>query len=119
KGDGQLRFKIAMKSLCCFLLLTLLGLANSSALAEDAKPTPKPNREELEAQFKKLDADRTAAKEKTKERADAAQKTMQTASDIAWLAFDAGKFDEAATWFATSAKLKEDSYVNARAYWEE
>ena len=97
-----------MKGLGRFLLCALLtiGLANSSAAAEEAKPTPKPGRTELEAQFKKLDAERTAAKEKTKERAEAAQKTMQIASDIAWLAFDAGKFDEAATWFATSAKLK-------------
>ncbi len=72
----------------------------------------KPDRAQLETQFKKAETDRTAAKEKTKERADAAAKAMQIASDIAWLAFDAGKFDESATWFATSAKLKEDSYVN-------
>lgn len=44
---------------------------------------------------------------------------MQMASDIAWLAFDAGKFEEAATWFAKSAELKEDSHVNARAYFED
>ncbi|MCA1660206.1 MAG: hypothetical protein LC642_06685 [Verrucomicrobiaceae bacterium] len=81
--------------------------------------TPKPDRPQLEAQFKKADADRVAAKEKTKERAEAASKAMQIASDIAWLAFDTGKFDESATWFATSAKLKADSYVNARGYWEE
>jgi CHAT domain-containing protein len=81
--------------------------------------TPKPDRPQLEAQFKKADADRLAAKEKTKERAEAATKATQIASDIAWLAFDAGKFDESATWFATSAKLKADSYVNALGYWEE
>jgi CHAT domain-containing protein len=73
----------------------------------------------LEAQFKKGEADRTAAKAKTKERADAAKAAMQSASDIGWLAFDAGKFDEAATWFAKSAELKEDSYVHAKGYWEE
>lgn len=100
--------------------LVVIGLAFPSlALAEEAKPTPKPDRAELEAQFKKADSDRAAAKEKTKERADAAQKAMQIVSDIAWLAFDAGKFDEAATLFATSAKLKEDYYANARGYWEE
>ncbi len=44
---------------------------------------------------------------------------MQIASDIAWLAFDAGKFDEAATWFATSAKAREDNVINERGYWEE
>lgn len=114
-------FTGGMNSLCCLALCALLsvGLGHSSALAEDTRPTPKPGRTELEAQFKKLDADRTWAKEKTRERADAAQKTMQVASDMAWLAFDAGKFDEAANWFATSAKLKEESYANARAYWEE
>ena len=79
----------------------------------------KPDRAQLEAQFKKADEARAAAKEKTKERADAARNAMQSASDIAWLAFDAGKFDEAATWFAKSAELKEDSHVNARAYLED
>jgi CHAT domain-containing protein len=113
--------KSAMKPLWRFSLfvLLLLALGASPMPAEEAKPTPKPDRAELEAQFKKLDAERAAAREKTKERADAAQKTMQVASDIAWLAFDAGNFDEAATWFATSAKLKEESHLNARDYWEE
>ncbi|HEX8489586.1 MAG TPA: hypothetical protein VF626_01090, partial [Chthoniobacterales bacterium] len=106
------------------LALTLLGFVVSfHARAEEAPATPaataKPDRAQLETQFKQAEADRAAAKEKTKERADAAAKAMQIASDIAWLAFDAGKFDEAATWFATSAKLKAESYVNARGYWEE
>jgi hypothetical protein len=54
----------------------------------------------------------------TKERAEAAKSAMQSASDIGWLAFDESKFDEAATWFATSATFKEESYNNARGYWE-
>jgi hypothetical protein len=92
----------------------------SPVLSEEAKPTPaKPDRAQLETQFKKVDADRAAAKANTKERADAAKNAMQIASDIAWLAFDAAKFDEAATWFSTSATLKEDSHVNERGYWEE
>jgi CHAT domain-containing protein len=92
----------------------------SSVLSEEAKASPaKPDRAQLETQFKKIDADRAAAKGNTKERAEAAKSAMQVASDIAWLAFDAGKFEEAATWFATSAKLKEDNHVNARGYWEE
>ncbi len=102
----------------------LIALGIPSALwSQDAKPSPaasaKPDRAQLEAQFKKADEIRAAAKEKTKERADAARSAMQIASDIAWLAFDAGKFDEAATWFAKSAELKEDSHVNARAYLED
>ena len=99
-------------------LLVLASVAFSSELrAEEAMP--KPDRASLETQFKKVDGERAAAKGNTKERAEAAKKAMQVASDIAWLAFDAGKFDEAATWFATSAKAKEDSILNERGYWEE
>jgi CHAT domain-containing protein len=104
--------------------LVLIALLSASlaipSSAQEAKQSPaKLDRTELEAQFKKIDADRAAAKENTKERATAAKNAMQIASDIAWVTFDAGKFDEAATWFATSAKLKEDAHVNARGYWEE
>ena len=91
--------------------------------AEETKPSPattsRPDRPQLEAQFKKADTDRAAAKEKTKERAEAARNAMQVASDLAWLAFDAGKFEEAANWFAKSAELKDESYAAGRAYWEE
>jgi CHAT domain-containing protein len=107
-----------------FVALSLLALGAPQHLrADEAKPSPtataKPDRAQLETQFKKADADRAAAREKTKERADTARTAMQIASDLAWLAFDAGKFDEAATWFAKSADLKKDSHVNARAYWED
>ncbi|MEY2510934.1 MAG: hypothetical protein QOE26_1697 [Verrucomicrobiota bacterium] len=103
------------------VLIALLSVSLAiPSSAQEAKQSPaKLDRTELEAQFKKIDADRAAAKENTKERATAAKNAMQIASDIAWVAFDAGKFDEAATWFATSAKLKEDDHVNARGYWEE
>jgi CHAT domain-containing protein len=105
--------------LTAFALVVLF--VSSGAWGEEAKPTvaPKLSRTELEAQFKKVDAERAAAKENTKERAEAAKSAMQIASDIAWLAFDAGKFDEAATWFATSAKAREDNQINERGYWEE
>lgn len=104
--------------------LSLIALGAPPRLqGEEAKPSPtvaaKPDRTQLEVQFKKTDADRAAAGEKTKERADAARNAMQIASDIAWLAFDAGKFDEAANWFSKAAELKQDSYVNARAHWED
>jgi CHAT domain-containing protein len=95
----------------------LAGLVLPSAMLSEDKP--KPDRAALETEFKKAETEQTATKANTKERADAAKKAMQLASDIAWLAFDAGKFDEAATWFATSAKLKEESHLNARGYWEE
>lgn len=97
---------------------TPLGLRGEETKASPAT-SAKPDRAQLEAQFKKTDADRASAKEKTKERADAAKNAMQLASDIAWLAFDNGKFDEAANWFAKSAELKDDSYIHARGYWEE
>ena len=115
KGLAPASIFVAAALLCFFF--TLHARAQDPAATPVA--TPKPDRPQLEAQFKKADADRLAAKEKTKERAEAATKAMQIASDIAWLAFDAGKFDESATWFATSAKLKADSYSNGRGYWEE
>jgi CHAT domain-containing protein len=107
-----------------FVAWTLLSVGTPAGLrGEETKASPapsaKPDRAQLEAQFKKADADRASAKEKTKERADAAKNAMQLASDIAWLAFDSGKFDEAASWFAKSAELKDDSYIHARGYWEE
>jgi CHAT domain-containing protein len=119
-SSSTMRF-LLRSALLAFTLLALATpqLFRGQQAASSAAPTAKPDRAQLEAQFKKADADRAAAKEKTKERADAAKSAMQTASDIAWLAFDAGKFDEAATWFAKSATLKEDSHVNERSYWEE
>ena len=44
--------------------------------------------------------------EKTKERADAAKKAMKMASEMAWQAFDAGKYEEAATWFAQERRTQ-------------
>src|SRR5437764_12432542 len=85
-----------------FTTLALAIVSIPSTMRSEERP--KPDRATLEAQFKKVDADRAATKENTKERAAAATNAMQIASDIGWLAFDAAKFDEAATWFATSAK---------------
>jgi CHAT domain-containing protein len=95
----------------------LISSAIPSAIRSEEKPET--DRATLEAQFKKADAERAAAKENTNERAEAAKNAMQQASDIAWLCFDGGQFDEAANWFATSAKLKEESYHNALGYWEQ
>lgn len=103
------------KLIFCAGLLVLATLPSATRSQEN----PKPDRAALEAEFKKTEAACSGLKEKTKERAEAAKKAMQLASDIGWLAFDASKFDEAATWFATSAKFKEESYLNARGYWED
>lgn len=102
-----------------FIIAAVILVSSALPCALRSQEKPKPDRPTLETQFQKADAERAAAKENTKERADAATKAMQLASDIAWLAFDTAKFDEAANWFATSAKLKEDSYHNARGYWEQ
>src|SRR5256885_14928166 len=105
-----------MKGLTRFVVLAILFMGSAIPSAIRSEEKPKPDRATLEAQFKKADADRAAAGENTKERADAARNAMQQASDIAWLVFDASKFDGAADWFATSAKLKEESCHNARGY---
>src|SRR6476620_357587 len=111
-------FRVAMEmaNRFAFLVLVLSLIVLPSASWSQEKP--KSDRATLEANFQKADADRKNEKENTKERADAAKNAMQVASDIAWSEFDAGKFDEAATWFATSAKLNEESHLNARGYWE-
>ena len=114
--SGRLSVAIVAVAAC---LLAAAGQLRSEEQSPSAAPNSKPDRVQLEAQFKKADAARVAAKDKTKERADAARNAMQVASDIAWIAFDSGKFEEAATWFAKSADLKDESYAAGRAYWEE
>ncbi len=108
--------------ICVGVALIVLAVPSGGS-GEEAQPSPaataKPDRAQLEAQLRKAEATRADAKEKTKERAEAARSAMQIASDIAWLALDAGKFDEAANWFAKSAELKDESYAAGRAYWED
>ncbi|MEP6822149.1 MAG: CHAT domain-containing protein [Chthoniobacterales bacterium] len=74
---------------------------------------------ELKADFAAANSAREALPARTRERSDAAQKQMQLASDTAWLAFDAGKYEEAADWFARSAQLKKEGLENRRGYWED
>src|ERR1700741_5284008 len=80
--DDQMKLRRSI-----FTVLVLAIGSISSPMRSEEKP--KRDRATLEAQFKKADADRAATKENTKERADAATKAMQAASDIGWLAFDA------------------------------
>ena len=91
----------------------------SELRSEQPPVAEKPAQIQLQTQFEQADVARAGVAEKTKERADAAKKEMQLASEIGWGAFDAGKYEEAATWFAKSAELKVESHVNGRAYWEE
>jgi CHAT domain-containing protein len=112
-------FNVAMNTALRSVLLAFGLSLMAVPRASRGQEKPKPDRATLDASFQKAEDERKNAKENTKERAEAAKNAMQIASDIAWSAFDAGKFDEAATWFATSAKLKEESYLNARRYWEE
>ena len=108
---SSLSIFVATSALAALLLCQLPG--------EPAPVAEKPTQSQLQTQFDQAEAVLGATAEKTKERADAAKKAMKIASDIAWLAFDAGKYEEAANWFAKSAELKAESHVNARAYWEE
>ena len=104
------------------IIVATIALAAILLCQLPGQPAPvaeKPTQSQLQTQFDQAEAVLGAAAEKTKERADAAKKAMKIASDIAWLAFDAGKYEEAANWFAKSAELKAESHVNARAYWEE
>ena len=70
-----------------FVLVAGILISSTIVPAIRSEEKPKPDRATLEAQFKKADADRAAAKENTKERAEAAKNAMQQASDIAWFAF--------------------------------
>ena len=93
-----------------------------SALQGEGAPTsakPVPTEAQLHDAFAQAEATITAAPEKTREREAACRKAMLAASDIAWRAFDAAKYEDAAGWFARSAQFKKESSDNARAYWEE
>jgi CHAT domain-containing protein len=100
--------------------LAALLFGSLSAVRSEKPPVPeKPTQAQLQIEFDRADETRISSPEKTKERAEAAKRAMKIASDMAWLAFDAGKYEEASNWFARSAELKADSHLNARAYWEE
>lgn len=107
-------------ALLAFAILALAApqVLHGQQTAPSAAPSAKPDRAQLEAQFAQADAERAATAPKTKERAEAARKAMQIATDIAWIVFDSGKYEEAAAWFARSGELKNDSLENARGYWE-
>ena len=65
------------------IAIALLWLMFSVAVrAQAPAASAKPDRAQLEAQFKVAETERTGAKEKTKERAEAAAKAMQIASNI-------------------------------------
>ena len=104
------------------LAAAAIGFSTPLPAADEQEPaaeaTPKPDRPQLEAKFKEVDAKRTATAPNTTERSDAATAAMHIASDVAWMAFEAGQYEEAANWFARSGELKNDALENARAYWE-
>lgn len=115
----KLVLRLTLIALALVVFGTPLRARSEPAAAASPAASAKPDRAQLEAQLRKVEGERVAAKEKSKERAEAARSAMQIASDIAWLAFDAGKFEEAANWFAKSAELKDESYSAGRAYWED
>jgi CHAT domain-containing protein len=72
----------------------------------------------LKAAFSDAEKTLKAAATETQERANAAMNASALAAGVAWKAFDAGRFDEAATWFARRADLKKESYANRIAFYE-
>jgi len=60
--------------------------------------------------FQKLETVRVATRPNTQERAVAAANAAVGAAQVAWAAFDAEHFDDAATWFARRATLRQESY---------
>src|SRR4051794_40203064 len=100
------RTAVAGVALAWMAAVSTLQAADPPA-AETATPAPEsapkpPTDAELQSQFAQADKVRAATAEKTKERARSAKSAMQLATDIAWRSFDAGKYEEAATWFARS-----------------
>jgi CHAT domain-containing protein len=116
----RIRIRVGSSIIGSAIALAAMLVGLPSELRGEQPPTPeKPTQVQLQTEFDQIEAVRAAAPEKTKERAEAGRKETKMASDIAWLAFDAGRYEEAASWFARSADLKADSHLNARAYWEE
>src|SRR5271165_1582770 len=88
------------------IIVATIALAAILLCQLPGQPAPvaeTPTQSQLQTQFDQAKAVLGAAAEKSRERADAAKKAMKIASDIAWLAFGAGKYEEAANWFAKSA----------------
>ncbi len=98
-----------------FIISLPLNVWAQDAPALNATTVEKPASEaELRAQFAQFDELRAQAKNGTQERAVAAEKAMSAAAAIAWSAFHADNFEEAALWFARRADLKKESYENWR-----
>ncbi len=70
-----------------------------------------PTETELRNAFDRAGTSRAATAPDTQERANAAA----LAARIAWVSFDAGRFDEAATWFSRRTALRLESYSAVRA----
>jgi CHAT domain-containing protein len=121
--DFPISLSFRRHGLSALLAAALLGCGPTALHCQEPKPAPaappaKPTAAELQAAFDKAEAARAATAANTKERSDAAKMAMHHASDVAWTAFDAAQFDEAAKWFERSATLAQESHDSARAYWE-
>ena len=103
-----------------FCLITSVAHADPTPSGSPSGPASpaKMTNAQLREEFDKVEASRATIAANTKERADAAQRAMQLASDLAWVDFEAGKYGDAANWFARSAALKKEKTDNSRGYWE-
>ena len=110
---------LAVAVLCATALATAQGDEPQKPPPAATPPSAPPAAPDLQAAFTKADAARAATPANTSERATAARAAGKAASDLAWAAFDAGKSEASATWFARSAELEKESQENARAHWEQ
>ncbi len=79
------------------------------------EPVVRMSEQEARSGFQKLEAARVATLPNTQQRAVAAGNSAMGAAQVAWASFDAGHFDDAATWFARRATLRQESYAAWKA----
>lgn len=83
-----------------------------------AAPAKALSETENRVEFAKTDAARVTFDSGSRERGETAKKAADLAAAIAWAAFEAGRFEEAAQWFSQSGDLNFESYQSATAYYE-
>lgn len=105
-------------SLFAFLLLGgAIAQAQVVPLPQSKPATPPKSSSDQSAlaTFQKLDKARLAIPANTQARTKAADSAATAAAQVAWTAFDAGRFDEASTWFSRAATLRQEFYATWKA----
>jgi CHAT domain-containing protein len=109
---------------CAFALVC--APLQHAAYAQETTPAPSTNSTETprlsdgeaRAAWQTKDAERLSFPLPSEKRAEAAEAMATLSAQIAWTAFDAKQWDDAATWFARRAEARRDSYDNRRALYE-